>query len=51
MTKTIRQIEDQIKLIDLVIEIVDSRIPASSRNPDLDRLSQGRQRISLFGKP
>ena len=51
MTKTIRQIEDQIKLIDLVIEIVDSRIPASSRNPDLDRLSQGRQRMILFGKP
>ncbi len=51
MTKTIRQIEEQIRLIDLVIEIVDARIPMSSRNPDLDRLSLGRERMILFGKP
>ena len=51
MTKTIRQIEEQIRLIDLVIEIVDARIPMSSRNPDLDRLSAGRERMILLGKP
>ena len=50
MTKTIRQIEEQIKLIDLIIEIVDARIPAASRNPELDRLAQGRARMLLFGK-
>ncbi len=51
MTKTLRQIGEQLKLIDLVIEIVDARIPASSRNPELDRLAAGRSRMILFGKP
>ena len=50
MTKTVRQIEEQIRLIDLVIEIVDARIPMASRNPDLDHLSKGRERMFLFGK-
>ena len=50
MTKTVRQIEEQIRLIDLVIEIVDARIPMASRNPDLDHLSKGRERMILFGK-
>ena len=50
MTKTLRQIEEQLKLIDLIIEIVDARIPASSRNPELNRLAGGRSRMVLFGK-
>ncbi len=50
MTKTIRQMQENIRLIDLAIEIVDARIPVSSRNPDLDRLCAGRARMILFGK-
>ena len=50
MTKTIRQMQENMKLIDLVIEIVDARIPIASRNPDLARLSAGRARMILFGK-
>lgn len=50
MTRTVRQIEEQIRLIDLIIEIVDARIPMSSRNPDLNRLAAGRERMILFGK-
>lgn len=51
MTKTLRQIEENLKVIDLVIEIVDSRIPMSGRNPDLDRLSRGKGRLIVLGKP
>ena len=36
MTKAKRQMQEDIKLIDLVIELVDARIPLSSRNPDID---------------
>ncbi|MDO5702311.1 MAG: ribosome biogenesis GTPase YlqF [Lachnospiraceae bacterium] len=50
MTRSIRQIEEQLRLIDLIIEIVDARIPYSGRNPELDRLAGGRQRMILFGK-
>ena len=39
MTKAKRMMEENIKLIDLVIEIVDARIPISSRNPDIDSLA------------
>ena len=38
MTKTRRQIEADLKLVDAVCEIVDARIPASSRNPDIDAI-------------
>ena len=38
MTKAKRQMQEDIKLIDLVIELVDARIPMSSRNPDIDEL-------------
>ena len=38
MTKAKRQMQEDIKLIDLVIELVDARIPLSSRNPDIDEL-------------
>ena len=50
MTKTIRQMQENMKLIDLAIEIIDARIPISSRNPDLDRLCAGKARMILFGK-
>ena len=36
MAKTRRLIQDQVKLVDLVVEITDARIPQSSRNPELD---------------
>ena len=50
MTKTVRDLKESLKLIDLVIEITDARIPLSGRNPDLDRLAGGTARIMLFGK-
>lgn len=40
MTKAKRQMQEDIKLIDLVIELVDARIPLSSRNPDIDELGK-----------
>ena len=40
MTKAKRQMQEDMKLIDLVIEIVDARIPLASRNPDIDELGK-----------
>ena len=42
--------QEDIKLIDLVIEIVDARIPCSSRNPDIEKLAQGKARIIILNK-
>ncbi len=50
MTKALRQMKDDIKLVDLVIEITDARIPVSSRNPDINELTGGRSRIVILGK-
>ncbi|MDO4615227.1 MAG: ribosome biogenesis GTPase YlqF [Lachnospiraceae bacterium] len=50
MTKSIRQMQENMKLIDLVIEILDARIPVSSRNPDIDKLAQGKARMILMNK-
>lgn len=50
MTKARRMIEEQLKLVDLVIEIADARIPFSSRNPDIDTLISGKRRVLIFGK-
>ena len=50
MTKAKRMMEENIKLIDLVIEIVDARIPISSRNPDIDSLAVNKARIILLNK-
>ena len=50
MTKAKRQMQEDIKLIDLVIEIVDARIPISSRNPDIDELGKNKSRIVLLNK-
>lgn len=50
MTKAIRQMKEDIKLIDLVIELLDARIPISSRNPDIDSLGQNKSRLVLLNK-
>lgn len=50
MTKAKRQMEEDIKLIDLVIEIVDARIPKSSRNPDIDELGKNKYRLIIMNK-
>lgn len=50
MTKARRMMEENIKLIDLVIELVDARIPLSSRNPDVDKLGQNKARLILLNK-
>ena len=42
MTKARRAMQEDIKLIDLVIELVDARVPFSSRNPDIDKLEAGK---------
>ena len=50
MTKAKRQMQEDIKLIDLVVEIVDARIPLSSRNPDIDELGKNKYRLILMNK-
>lgn len=50
MTKAKRMMAENIKLIDLVMEIVDARIPISSRNPDIDDLAKGKSRIIILNK-
>lgn len=50
MTKARRQMQEDIKLIDLVIELVDARIPLSSRNPDIDDLGKQKARLILMNK-
>ena len=50
MTKAKRQMQEDIKLIDLVVEIVDARIPLSSRNPDIDDLGKNKFRLILMNK-
>lgn len=50
MTKAVRMMQENIKLIDLIIELVDARIPLSSRNPDIDKLATGKSRIVLLNK-
>ena len=50
MTKARRMMEENIRLVDLVIELVDARIPLSSRNPDIDALCAGKGRVVLLCK-
>lgn len=50
MTKTKRQIQSSLKLVDAVAEIIDARIPVSSRNPDLTKLVQNKPRVILLNK-
>ncbi|MBD5532056.1 MAG: ribosome biogenesis GTPase YlqF [Lachnospiraceae bacterium] len=50
MTKAKRMMQEDMKLIDLVIELVDARIPYSSRNPDIDSLAGNKSRVLLLNK-
>ena len=50
MTKAQRMIEDSIKQVDAVCEILDARIPNSSRNPDIDRLASGKPRLIILNR-
>ena len=50
MTKARRMMQEDIKLIDLIIELVDARIPLSSRNPDIDDLGKNKARLILLNK-
>jgi len=50
MTKAKRAMQEDIKLVDLVIELVDARLPQSSRNPDIDRLGANKARLILLNK-
>ena len=50
MTKTRRQIEADLKNVDIVAEIVDARIPAASRNPDIDAICAGKPRLIVLNR-
>lgn len=50
MTKTRRQIEADLKLVDIVVEIIDARIPISSRNPDIDTITAGKPRLVVLNR-
>ena len=50
MTKTRRQIESDLKLVDVVVEIIDARIPASSRNPDIDAICGIKPRLIVLNR-
>lgn len=50
MTKALRQMKEDMKLIDLVIELLDARVPLSSRNPDIDSLAAGKSRVVILNK-
>ncbi len=50
MTKAMRQMQEDIKLIDIIIELIDARIPLASKNPDIDRLGQGKARLVILNK-
>lgn len=50
MTKAKRAMKEDIKLVDLIIELVDARVPLSSRNPDIDELGRQKARLTLLNK-
>ncbi len=50
MTKTRRMIQDQVRHMDAVCEILDARIPVSSRNPDVEELTEGKPRLILLNR-
>lgn len=50
MTKAKRKMQEDIKLVDLVIELLDARTPLSSRNPDIDELGKNKARMILLNK-
>jgi ribosome biogenesis GTPase A len=50
MTKTRRQMEADLKHVDIVVEIIDARIPISSRNPDIDSICAGKPRLIVLNR-
>lgn len=50
MAKTKRQIKEDLKLIDIVIELLDARIPIASRNPDIEEITKGKKKIVILNK-
>ncbi|MCL2753693.1 MAG: ribosome biogenesis GTPase YlqF, partial [Defluviitaleaceae bacterium] len=50
MTKALRMMQENLKLVDILIELLDARIPFSSRNPDIERLAQNKKRIIVLNK-
>ena len=50
MTKAVRAMQEDVKIVDLIIELVDARAPLSTRNPDIDRLGRGKGRIIIMNK-
>ena len=50
MTKAMRMMQENIKLIDIIIELTDARIPASGRNPDIDELGKNKYRLIILNK-
>ncbi len=50
MAKAKRMMQEDMKLIDVVIELVDARIPYSSKNPDIDALAKNKSRVILLNK-
>ncbi len=50
MTKAIRMMQENIKLIDIIIELTDARIPAAGRNPDIDELGKNKYRLVILNK-
>ncbi len=50
MTKSIRAIREELKLVDLCIEVIDARVPLSSRNPDIDGLAKDKFRLIVMNK-
>ncbi|MCC8061373.1 MAG: ribosome biogenesis GTPase YlqF [Clostridiales bacterium] len=50
MTKAKRAMQEDIRLVDLIIELVDARVPLASRNPDIDALGKGKARLIILNK-
>ncbi|MCR4741173.1 MAG: ribosome biogenesis GTPase YlqF [Lachnospiraceae bacterium] len=50
MTKAVRMMREEIRLVDIVIELLDARIPLSSINPDIDTLASGKGRLVVLNK-
>ena len=50
MTKTRRMLQENLKMIDVVVEVLDARAPLASRNPDFDDLFAGKSRVVLLNK-
>ena len=50
MAKTRRQITEDLKIIDIVIELLDARIPLASQNPDIAKITKGKKKIVVLNK-